>query len=80
MKLVNIGDAKAHLSAYIKRVENGEVIFLARRNSPVIELRRVGPKKLSKRRPIGLAKGDFKVPSDFDDPLPSDILDGFLGK
>jgi len=30
-------------------------------------------------RPIGLCKGEFVVPDDFDDPLPSDLLDLFEG-
>ncbi len=28
-------------------------------------------------RPIGLAKGDFVVPDDFDDPLPEDVVAEF---
>ena len=28
-------------------------------------------------RPIGLARGEFAVPDDFDDPLPDEILDAF---
>lgn len=28
-------------------------------------------------RPIGLAKGEFVVPDDFDDPLPEEILADF---
>jgi hypothetical protein len=31
------------------------------------------------RRPFGLAKGEFVVPDDFDDPLPEDILRDFEG-
>lgn len=31
-------------------------------------------------RPIGLAKGQFKVPDDFNAPLPEDILKTFEGK
>lgn len=34
----------------------------------------------NKSLPIGLAKGEFVVPDDFDDPLPDDILDLFEGK
>ena len=30
-------------------------------------------------RPYGLAKGEFVVPDDFDDPLPEDILRDFVG-
>jgi hypothetical protein len=31
-------------------------------------------------RPIGLAKGQFTVPDDFNAPLPEDILQAFEGK
>lgn len=31
-------------------------------------------------RPIGLAKGEFVVPDDFDAPLPDDVLEQFEGK
>ncbi|SRR5258706_8987045 len=31
-------------------------------------------------RPFGLAKGEFVVPDEFDDPLPNDLLDAFEGK
>ncbi|MGK7894370.1 MAG: DUF2281 domain-containing protein [Xenococcus sp. (in: cyanobacteria)] len=34
----------------------------------------------NKRRPIGLAKGEFTVPDDFNDPLPDEILDLFEPK
>lgn len=32
------------------------------------------------RRPYGLAKGEFSVPDDFDEPLPEDILRDFEGR
>lgn len=31
-------------------------------------------------RPFGLAKSEFAVPDDFDEPLPEDVLDLFEGK
>ena len=34
----------------------------------------------NKQRPIGLAKGEFVVPDDFNDPLPDEILDLFEPK
>lgn len=40
----------------------------------------VEPGAKKKRRPYGLAKGDFIVPDDFDDPLPEEILKGFEGR
>jgi len=31
------------------------------------------------RRPFGLARGEFVVPDDFDDPLPDEVLVDFEG-
>jgi hypothetical protein len=38
------------------------------------------PTPLPQLRPIGLAKGQFTVPSDFNTPLPDDVLQTFEGK
>ena len=40
----------------------------------------LNPPPLSQPRPIGLAKGQFIVPSDFNAPLPEDVLQTFEGK
>ncbi len=37
-------------------------------------------RKHNKPLPIGLAKGEFTVPDDFNDPLPDEILDLFEPK
>jgi hypothetical protein len=34
----------------------------------------------SQPRPIGLAKGQFTVPDDFNAPLPEDVLQSFEGQ
>ena len=38
------------------------------------------PPPLSQPRPIGLAKGQFIVPDDFNAPLPETVLQAFEGK
>ncbi len=40
----------------------------------------LNPPPLSQPRPIGLAKGQFTVPDDFNAPLPDDVLQTFEGK
>ena len=40
----------------------------------------LNPQPLSQPRPIGLAKGQFTVPDDFNAPLPEDVLQTFEGK
>ena len=37
------------------------------------------PAPLPQPRPIGLAKGQFTVPDDFNAPLPDDLLQAFEG-
>jgi hypothetical protein len=40
----------------------------------------LNPPPLSGLRPLGLAKGQFTVPDDFNAPLPADVLQAFEGK
>jgi prevent-host-death family protein len=77
--MVNIHEAKAHLSEYLARVEAGESVTICRRNTPVAELRPL-KKPATKERPIGLAKGMGHVPPEFFEPLDEELLDLFEGK
>jgi antitoxin (DNA-binding transcriptional repressor) of toxin-antitoxin stability system len=76
---VNIHEAKTHLSEYLDRLETGETIVLCKRNTPVAEIRAL-PRARKTKRPIGLAKGRFKISKKFFDPLPDEILNAFEGK
>ena len=75
---LNIHEAKTHLSKYLAKLKQGEVIVLCRRNTPVAEIRGV-PATRRKPRPIGLAKG-FEVPQSFFEPLPEAVLGPFEGR
>lgn len=75
MSQVNIHQAKTHFSKLIVSVENGEEVIIARHGKPVAKLVPVS-KDITPRRP-GSAKGKFKVPSEFFEPLPQDILKAF---
>ena len=67
---INLSEAKAHLGRYVAKASAGEVITICARNKPVAELHPprlvLKPRKLQ----IGVLKGAFKVPDDFNDPLP----------
>jgi prevent-host-death family protein len=80
MKVVNIHEAKAHLSEYLKAVESGEEIVIARRNKPVARLVAVEPEQPKKRRPFGLAKGKVWISPDFNEPLDDELLGLFTGE
>ncbi len=75
---INIHEAKTHLSRYLHRLENGETILLCKRNVPIAEIRPLSPERKSER-PTGLARGRFKVPPEFFEPLPDELLASFCG-
>ena len=64
MRVVNVHEAKTHLSALIARAEAGEDIVIARAGKPVLRLVPVE----NPRRVFGGLRLD--VPDDFDAPLP----------
>jgi prevent-host-death family protein len=79
MAVVNVAEAKAHLSELVERAAAGEEIVIARAGKPrvkLVPLRGEG----AKLRVPGKRIGRFRVSKDFDDPLPPEILDGFEGK
>ena len=81
MEVVNIHEAKTHLSALLNRVAAGETVLLGRRNKPVARLMPLAVEMptLKKCRPIGLAQGSFKLTPAFFEPLDDELLDLWEG-
>ncbi len=71
MLLVNIHEAKAHLSEYLSRLDVEQEIVLCKRNVPVAVIRPVPVP--ATQRAIGLEKGRLHVPDSFNDPLPAEL-------
>lgn len=67
MKVVNIHEAKTHLSRLIEEALAGEEIIIARGNEPVVRLVLVDSAR--PRRALGWAKGQIRIADDFDQPL-----------
>ena len=63
---VNVVEAKRDLSKLIRLLETGktDAIMVSRHGKPVIKMTYVEETPVSKR--IGVAKGKFKAPDDFD--------------
>ena len=78
MKPVNIHQAKTELSKLVERVEAGEEIVIARAGKPVAKL--VPFTRARARRQLGWLDGKFKIPEDFDAPLPESIMRLFEGR
>jgi prevent-host-death family protein len=73
---VSVEEIQQDFPAYLQRVEAGETVIITRAGKPVAEVTPiVAP--ADTLRPFGLCAGEFKVPDDFDAPLPEDILRAF---
>ena len=76
MAKVNIHEAKTHLSRLLARVAAGEEIIIAKAGRSIARLVPYDEPRRAKRL-LGLDAGLFVVPDDFDEPLPSDVLERF---
>ena len=75
MEMINVHEAKTHLSRILERVIRGEEIVIARSGKPVA---RLVPIAKSPRTP-GRLKGRIRIARDFDAPLPDSLRSGFSG-
>jgi prevent-host-death family protein len=73
--VVNMHEAKTHLSRLVERVEAGEEIVIGRAGKPVAKLVPYQEERVQ-RRP-GALKGKIWIADDFDDDLPAEVLESF---
>ena len=78
MTIYNIHQAKSQLSKLIEAVQEGETVTIARAGKPVAILGPLHARSIPRRR--GVLKGQIQLGPEFDEPLPSDVLDAFEGK
>lgn len=69
MVIVNVREAKTHLSRLLAEAEAGEDIVIARNGKPVAKLVPYAPKGKPK---FGSMKGLIELDDSFFDPLPED--------
>lgn len=72
-RVVNVHEAKTHLSRLLEAVEQGEEVVIARAGKPVARL--VATRTHGSRRP-GVWKGRVIIADDFDD-TPDDVVAAF---
>lgn len=76
MKTVNIYEAKTRLSQLVEEAASGEDVVIARAGRPMARLTRL--QKTARKRRLGLLDGGrFKIPDDFNRPLPEDVTRSF---
>ncbi len=77
-KPMNIYEAKTHLSELVDRAAAGEEIIIAKAGVPTARL--VPLRAVHEGRVPGGWAGKMIIASDFDAPLPDDLLDAFEGE
>ena len=76
--IVNVHQAKTHLSRLLDEVAAGAEVVIAKAGRPVARLVPLEP--VVRRKRFGLLKGRIDVPDDFDAPLTPDVLADFEGR
>ena len=78
METVNVHEAKTHFSRLLDRAQEGQEFVIAKAGRPVA---RLGPlARPGKKRRLGLLDGKFRVPDDFNKPLPDEAIATFEGR
>jgi prevent-host-death family protein len=77
--IVNMHEAKIHLAKYVEKALSGEEVIFSEAGKPMVALVPVSALKTVKRNTVilGTLAGAFKVPDNFDDPLPDEICNEF---
>ncbi len=73
--IINIHDAKTHLSKIIDDVAAGHEVIIAKAGKPMARLSPLKPTVRPKK--LGLLKGKVKIPENFNAPLDEDELATF---
>ncbi len=77
MRKINIYEAKTRLSQLVEEAASGKDIVIARAGRPVARLTRL--REAGQRRRLGILNGKFRIPEDFNRPLPDVVKDSFEG-
>jgi prevent-host-death family protein len=66
MKIVNIHEAKTHLSRLVEKAAEGEGFIIAKAGRPLVKVVALDAPIAAAKRRLGFMKGEFSVPDDFD--------------
>jgi prevent-host-death family protein len=66
MKIVNIHDAKTHLSRLVDEAAKGESFIIAKAGKPLVKVMALDAPTGTQVRRLGFMEGEIDVPDDFD--------------
>ncbi|MDE0029130.1 MAG: type II toxin-antitoxin system Phd/YefM family antitoxin [Deltaproteobacteria bacterium] len=80
MRVVNMREAKTHLSRLVEAAVNGEPFIIARGGKPLVKVIALEATEPGVMRRIGFLDGKISVPEDFDRMGFTEIENQFKGK
>jgi len=66
MQIVNIHEAKTHLSRLIEQAAKGEPFIIAKAGKPIVKVVALEEPLAGSKRRLGFMSGQVSVPDDFD--------------
>ena len=66
MRIINIHEAKTHLSRLVEAAARGETFVIAKAGKPMVKVTALDAPQGSQVRRLGFLAGQFEVPEDFD--------------
>ncbi|HZD47194.1 MAG TPA: type II toxin-antitoxin system prevent-host-death family antitoxin, partial [Silvibacterium sp.] len=66
MRIVNIHEAKTHLSRLLEEAVKGEPFIIAKAGKPLVKVSAIDSVPADRQRRLGFLSGQIKVPRDFD--------------
>ena len=80
-KIVNMHEAKTHLSRLVEAASRGESFVIARAGKPLVKVVAIEPPSVDNvGRMFGFMKGEFTIPEDFDTMMQDEIIAMFEGE
>ena len=79
MRIVNIHEAKTHLSRLIEAAAKGESFVIAKAGKPMVKVTKLDAPSPGQIRRLGFMAGQIEVPDDFDRMGATEIERDFSG-
>jgi prevent-host-death family protein len=81
LKIVNIHEAKTHLSRLVEDAAKGESFVIAKAGKPMVKVIRLDEVEQEKpKRRLGFLVGKMEIPEDFDTMFQKEIEEMFYGE
>ena len=80
MEIINIHEAKTHLSRLVEKAAHGEPFVIAKAGKPMVKVIPLDVPEPAQQKRLGFLSGQIVVPDDFDAIGQEDIQALFEGK